>query len=238
MKIVSAICRKEFKSYFASPTAYVFMSIFLILNGWLFFRTFFFEGQASMRYFFGLLPWIFLFLVPAVTMKLWAEERSSGTMELLMTLPVKDYEVVLGKFLACFSFLAMTIFMSFPVPLIVYYFGNPDPGPLIGGYLGALFLGAAYLSIGLFASGLTRNQIVAFIIGIALCFGLFIIGEGIVLGALPTFLVPIFEYIGLGSHFDSIGRGIIDSRDVVYYLSVVSLFLFLNVRTIESRKWK
>ncbi len=238
MSVVKAIFSKEFKGYFSSPTAYVFMTVYLVLTGWLFFRAFFFEAQASMRYYFVVLPWIFLFLLPAVTMRTWAEEKSSGTLELMLTLPVKDYEVVLGKFLACFFFLALTVMFSFPIPLIVYMYGNPDPGPLIGGYLGALFMGAAYLSIGIFASGLTKNQIVAYIMGIALCFFMFILGEGLVLGVLPRALVPIFEYLGLGSHFHSIGRGVIDTRDLVYYVSVVVFFLFLNVRTVESRKWK
>ena len=238
MSVVKAIFNKEFKGYFSSPTAYVFMTVYLVLTGWLFFRAFFFEAQASMRYYFVVLPWIFLFLLPAVTMRTWAEEKSSGTLELMLTLPVKDYEVVLGKFLACFFFLALTVMFSFPIPLIVYMYGNPDPGPLIGGYLGALFMGAAYLSIGIFASGLTKNQIVAYIMGIALCFFMFILGEGLVLGLLPKALVPIFEYLGLGSHFHSIGRGVIDTRDLVYYVSVVVFFLFLNVRTVESRKWK
>jgi len=238
MSVVKAIFSKEFKGYFSSPTAYVFMTVYLVLTGWLFFRAFFFEAQASMRYYFVVLPWIFLFLLPAVTMRTWAEEKSSGTLELMLTLPVKDYEVVLGKFLACFFFLALTVMFSFPIPLIVYMYGNPDPGPLIGGYLGALFMGAAYLSIGIFASGLTKNQIVAYIMGIALCFFMFILGEGLVLGVLPRALVPIFEYLGLGSHFHSIGRGVIDTRDLVYYVSVVVFFLFLNVRTVERRKWK
>ncbi len=231
-----AIGKKEFRSDFSSPIAYIFITSFLALSGCLFFRLFFLENTASLRNFFGFLPWLLLIFVPAISMRLWAEERKLGTLELLLTLPVKDYQVVIGKFLASFAFLSLTLILSFPLPVIVAGLGEPDPGPILGGYLGALLLGGAYLSVGLFVSSLTENQIVAFIIGVLTCFTLLVIGEQFVLFAIPRALVPLFQYLGLGYHFDSICRGLIDSRDLIYYLSVIGFFLYLNVRTVESRK--
>jgi len=238
MNNVYAVFKKEFRSYFNSPIAYIFITAFLVFSGWLFFRGFFLIGQATMRPFFSILPWEFLFFVPAVTMRLWAEEKKMGTMELLMTLPLNDWEIVLGKFLAAFLFLAITVLLTFTFPLTLYYLGQPDLGPILGGYIGALLMGAAYLSIGLFISSLTENQIVAFILSVFACFGLFIIGEPIVLTALPGWLAGFFSFLGLGAHFQSIGRGVIDSRDIIYYLSVIIFFLFLNTRFVESRKWR
>jgi ABC-2 type transport system permease protein len=199
---------------------------------------FFLKNQASLRGFFSLLPWLFLFLSPSLTMRAWAEEKKLGTMELIITLPVKDYEVVLGKFLASLFFLTLTILFTFPLVLTCLYLGEPDLGPIIGGYCGAVLLGATYLSIGLFASSLTENQIVAFIIGVSICFLFLLIGEEMIITLLPDILVPVFAYLGLANHFDSIGRGVIDSRDLLYYLSVTGFFLFLNICSVESRKWK
>jgi ABC-2 type transport system permease protein len=190
-----------------------------------------------MRGYFTLLPWIFLFFIPAVTMRLWAEEKKLGTIEVLMTLPVNDYEVIIGKYLAAYLFLALTILLSISLPITLVILGGTDLGPIIGGYLGALLMGGAYLAIGLFASSLSENQIVAFILGIAFCFGLFIIGENFVLMAIPARFAALFSYLGLGTHFESIGRGVIDTRDIIYYLSVIGFFIFLNIRSLESRKW-
>ncbi len=238
MKNTGTIFRKEFRSYFSSPVAYIVIITFLGVTNWLFFRTFFIMNQATMRPFFSVLPWVFLFLAPAVTMRCWAEEKKLGTMEILMTLPVRDWEITLGKFLACFVFLVITIALTFPLPLSVLFLGNPDTGPIWGGYIGAFLLGGAYLSIGMFASSLTENQIIAFIVAIIICFGLLIVGENFVLLSLPSSVVPLLSFLGLGSHFESIGKGVIDSRDITYYLSVIGFFLFLNQMSIESRKWK
>lgn len=235
---VLAIFKREFKSYFNSPIAYIYITVFLGVSNWLFFRGFFLINQADMRNFFSLMPWIFLFFVPAITMKLWAEEKKLGTDEILMTLPINDYEVVLGKFLASFALLVSIVGLSLILPIIVFSLGNPDGGTIVCGYLGVLLMGAAYLSIGLFASTLTENQIVAFILGIVVCFIMLIIGEDIVLFSAPASLVPILRYLGLGSHFASIGRGVIDSRDIIYYLSVIGFFTYLSIHTIESRKWR
>lgn len=238
MQVISALFKREFKAYFVSPIAYVFISIFLILTNWLFFRSFFIMGQASMRGYFGIMPWIFLFLVPAVSMRMWAEERKMGTIELLLTMPITDFQAVLGKFLASFAFICVTILLTLPLPLSIAFLGDLDFGPVWGGYLGAFLMGGAYLSIGLFISSLTENQIVAFILSVAVTFFMFSLGEPFVLFALPDFLIPLFTYLGLGAHFESISRGVIDSRDLLYYGSLIALFLFLNVRTIEARKWK
>jgi len=238
MSNVFAIARREFQSYFTSLIAYVFLVIYLLLTGWLFFRMFFLNGQASMRLMFDVLPWVFLFFVPAITMRLWAEEKKIGTMELLMTLPVRDREVVLGKYLAALGLLVLALFLTFLLPIIVSTLGNLDPGPVIGGYLGAILLGAAYLAIGVFVSSLTENQIVAFIIGVVFIFLMYMIGSDMVLMSAPASVAPVLEYLSLGTHFNSIGRGVIDSRDLVYYFSIIVFFLYLNVRFVESRKWR
>ncbi|KPJ54245.1 ABC transporter [candidate division TA06 bacterium DG_24] len=230
------VFKKEFRTYFASPMGYIYITVFLVATNWLFLRGFFLINQASLRGFFGVLPWIFLLFVPAVTMRLWAEERKVGTAEVLMTLPLRDHEIVLGKFLASLAFVAISLALTLVLPITTAIIGSPDTGSIIGGYIGALLLGAAYLAIGIFASGLTENQIVAFIVGIAICFVLLVLGENIVLFTLPTPLVPVFEFLGLGAHFRSISRGVLDSRDIVYYLSVVVLFLYLNLRTLENQR--
>lgn len=231
-----AIMRRELKSYFNSPIAYIYSMVFLVFIGWFFFRIFFIAGQAEMRSFFIILPWVFLFLIPAITMRLWSEEKKLGTLEIVMTLPVRDHEVVAGKFMASLAFFVFTILMTFPIPMTVSLVGNPDPGPIIGGYLGAVLMGGAYLAIGLFCSSLTENQIVAFILGVVLCFFLFIIGEDFVLMSSPGFTVPLFSYLGLGAHYRSIMRGVVDSRDIVYYVSVIFIFLYFNVKILENRK--
>jgi ABC-2 type transport system permease protein len=238
MDRIKAIFMREFRSYFRSPIAYIFISFFLMISGWFFFQTFFIINFASMRNFFDLLPWIFLFFLPLITMRLWAEEKKIGTVEILMTLPVRDHEVVLGKFLAAYAVLAVALLLTLPIPIIVAILGDPDVGVIFTSYLGALLMGGAYLAIGLFISSLTKNQIVAAIVGWVCCFGLFFIGNDLVLFNVPGFLVPIFEYMGLGTHFNSIMRGIIDSRDIIYYLTVIGFFLFLNVRVVESQKYR
>jgi ABC-2 type transport system permease protein len=238
MRNIWTIFKKEFRSYFNSPIAYIVITVFLVLNSWLFFRGFFIFNQADLRSFFALQPWLFLFFVPAITMRLWAEEKRQGTYEILLTFPVRDWEVVFGKFLAGFAFLAIAVFLTLSLPLTVSYLGNPDTGPITGGYVGTLLMGAAYLAIGLFASSITINQIIAFIVGITISFFFLIIGEPIVLFSLPSWLASFFEYLGLGKHFASVGRGVIDTRDIIYYSSLIFFFLLLNTQVISSRKWK
>jgi ABC-2 type transport system permease protein len=236
MRNVAAVTGRELRSYFNSPIAYIYTTVFLVFMGWFFFRGFFLAGEASMREFFTLLPWVFLFIIPAITMRLWSEERKLGTLEIIMTLPVRDEELVAGKFLAGLAFLSFTLALTAPLYLTVHLLGQPDPGPVIGGYLGALLMGGAYLAVGLFCSSLTENQIVAFILGVVICFGLFIVGENFVIVSAPGFLAPILSALGLGAHYRSILRGVLDSRDLLYYLSVVFFFLYLNVKVLENRK--
>ena len=235
MKNIWTITRRELKAYFVTPVAYIYITTFLVLVHWLFFRGFFLMGQASLRTFFALMPWIFLFFVPAVAMSKWAEEKKTGTLELLFTFPIREYEAVAGKFLAGFFLLASALLLTLPLPATVWFLGPLDWGPVIGGYLGLLFMGGAYLAIGLWVSALTENQIVAFILGVVFSFALFILGEPIVTATLPAFAVGFVQTLGLGSHFESIGRGVLDSRDILYYLSVIGFFLFLNFKTLEKR---
>lgn len=235
LKTVYILFKKELMSYFNSPIAYIFIGVFLIAGNWLFFNSFFIIGQASVRNYFVILPWIFLFLSPAITMRLWAEEKKSGTVEFLLTLPISDWQAVLAKFMSSLAFLFFSLLLSLTIPFSVALFGNLDPGPVIGGYLGALFLGGSYLALGLFISSLTKNQIIAFVLGLASGFALFIVGADFVLAGAPASLAPLMRFAGLGSHFNNIARGVIDSRDIIYYLSFIFLFLWLNVRVIEKR---
>jgi ABC-2 type transport system permease protein len=237
MKNIITIARKEFRTYFESPIAYIFITAFLLLVNFLYLWTFFLVGQADMRSFFGFMPFVFLFLVPSITMRLWAEERKMGTLEVLLTLPVQEKEVVLGKFIASFVFLLVMLALTFNIPLLVGFLGDPDWGMIICGYLGCLLMGASYLAIGLFASALSDNQIVAFILAIAICTAMLIVGEWFFLILVPDIFVPIFNYLGLGTHFESMGRGVIDTRDLLYYISVIGVFLYLNVYTVENRNW-
>ncbi len=237
MRTIAALTGKEFRSYFHSPIAYIYLVVFIAFTSWFFFRGFFVMNAATMRGFFSLMPWTFLFLIPAVTMRLWAEEQKLGTLEVLMTWPVREHEAVLGKYFAGLGLLLVSLLLTLPLTATVFLVGGPDPGPILTGYLGLVFMGGAYLAIGLFASSLTENQIVAFIFGVIMTFALFIVGEDFIIVAAPGWLAPILSFLGLGAHFSSIGRGVIDSRDVIYYLSVIFFFLYLNVRRIESRKW-
>jgi len=238
MKNIAHIFWKEFKAYFRSPLAYIIVIYFLFKVSSPVLIDLFLIGQSSMRLFFSLLPGEFVFLAPAITMMSWAEEKKLGTIEILMTLPVKDHEVVIAKFLSSFVFLIFTLCLTFPLPLTVMALGNPDPGPIWGGYVGAFLLGGAYLAIGLFMSSLTKDQIISFIMAYMLCYLFYIVGTNYVLLIVPSVLVPFLSFLGFVTHYESIGRGVIDSRDIIYYLSVIGFFLFLNQISIESRKWK
>ncbi len=236
MRTVGSIFKKEFRGYFNSPMGYIYIVVFLVLVNWLFLRTFFIVNQASLRSMFSLFPWMFLLLVPAVTMRLWAEEKKLGTIEILFTLPVKEHEILLGKYLSALAFLSVSIALTLPLPLSVALLGHIDWGQLIASYIGAILLGGAYLAIGIFASSLTENQIVAYILGALFTFILFIVSADIVLFTLPSKMASILQYMGLGYHYENLLRGVIDSRDIIYYLSVIGLFLFLNYELLEGRR--
>jgi len=233
---IYTLFKKELMGYFNSPIAYIFLAIFLVVGNWLFFNSFFLIGQANMRNYFILLPWIFLFLTPAITMRLWAEEKRSGTIEFLLTLPITDWQIILGKFFGALAFLGVALLLSITLPATVMSLGQPDLGPIIGSYLGALFMGATYLAIGLFISSLTKNQIVAFMLSIAGCFLFYIVGIDFIVATSPQFLAPVLKFIGIGTHFDNIARGVIDTKDIIYYISFIWLFLWLNKEVVSLRK--
>ncbi|HCY84886.1 MAG TPA: ABC transporter [Desulfobacteraceae bacterium] len=224
MTPIKTIALKEFRDYFVSPIAYIVISLFLIVSGWFFFSTFFIYGRADLRDFFSLLPMTFSFFIPAITMRLFAEEKNVGSYETLLTMPVSFSHIALGKFLAATAFTAAMLLPTLSYPLFISTIGDMDLGPVVGGYLGAVLLAAAYCSMGLFASALTRNQIIAFIIGCALCFTLTVLDR--MLFFVPEKLVPVVQHIGANTHFANISKGIIDSRDIVYFASVVFVFIF------------
>jgi ABC-2 type transport system permease protein len=224
MRQVAHIFRKEFSAYFVSPIAYIVISIFLLVTGWFFFSTFFLFNQANLRTFYTLLPVVFAFVIPAITMRLISEELSVGSDEILLTMPVTYGDVILGKFFASVALIIAMLIPTLAYPLSVSFMGQLDWGPVMGGYIGAVFLGAAFSGVGLFASALTRNQIIAFIIGLAICFTLTLIDK--MLFFLPQSLLGVFSYLGADFHFQNIAKGIIDSRDILYFASVCFVGLF------------
>jgi gliding motility-associated transport system permease protein len=235
MKNVFKIAWREFKAYFMSPIAYVCLITFLVLSSWIFFRGFFLIAQADLRLFFGMMPWIFLFFVPAVAMGKWSEEIKLGTIETLCTLPIRNGEIVVGKFLAGLGLISTALLLTLPVAISVSLIGDLDWGPVIGGYAGLVFLGGAYLAIGLAVSSITKNQIVAFIIGVTASFVLLIAGTSTITGGGRGVFAELMQYMGLGTHFSSIARGVIDSRDIIYYLSVIGFFLYVNLLFVRTR---
>ncbi|MCC7477313.1 ABC transporter permease subunit [bacterium] len=242
MSKIAAVWRREFRQFWLSPVAYIVICVFLVISTWLFMKGFFIVNDASMDQLFGLIPWFFLFLLPALTMRQWAEEQASGTIELLMTQPVSEREVVWGKYLSTVTLLAVILILTVPLTLTVSALSQNglDGGVVFANYLGAFLLGSAFLAIGGWISSFTRNQIIAFILSIAVIFGLIIVGESMVtifIGKGASWLVPALEYIGLRQHYGSMQRGVIDTRDLFYYVSVIWLFLYLTTRAVESRRW-
>jgi ABC-2 type transport system permease protein len=232
----AVFCKKELRTFFDSHIAYIVITIFLLICGWFFFSDLFLVNQASMRNLFGIIPFIFMFFVPAVTMRLISEEKRSGTIEVLVTFPVKDHEIILGKFLAGLILVAVAVILTLVYAITLSGIGDFDFGSVVSGYIGLIFLGAAYLSVGIFTSSLTENQIVAFITSFVIIFALFMLDK--VLMFMPTLLASFLEYLSVSYHFSNISRGVIDSRDVIYYLSLIFFFLFLAVRSLENRKWR
>jgi ABC-2 type transport system permease protein len=224
MRQAIQIFSKEFRSYFVTPVAYIVIAIFLLVTGWFFFATFFLFGQATLRNFFSLLPIIFSFVIPAVTMRLVSEELNIGSYEILMTMPVTFTDVVIGKFMAAVAFVVAMLIPTLAYPITVSSMGQLDWGPVVGGYIGAVLLGAAFCAVGLFASTLTRNQIIAFILGMAICFVLTLIDK--MLFFLPRSMLGVMSYLGADYHFQNISKGIIDSRDIIYFFSVCFIGLY------------
>jgi len=240
--IVATIARRELAAYFQSPVAYVFLVIFLLLAG-VFTFTFggFFErGEASLAAFFNWVPWLFLFLVPAVGMRLWSEERRLGTIELLLTMPVASWQAILGKFVASWLFLAIALALTFPIVVTVNWLGDPDNGVIASGYVGALLLAGAYLAIGSMTSAMTRNQVIAFIVAVVLCLVLILVGFSPVTDMLARWASPRLVEAVAGfsvlTHYDGFQRGVIDTRDLAYFLSVMAFSLFATGVVIRSHR--
>jgi ABC-2 type transport system permease protein len=232
MRVIRTIVKRELASYFNSPVAYVFLVIFLLMTGFFTFTAgnFFERGEASLAAFFGWHPWVYLVLVPAVGMRLWAEERRSGTMELLLTMPVAPWQAIVAKFLASWLFLALALALTFPAIVTVNLLGDPDNGVIAAGYLGSLLLAGAYLAITCMTSAMTRNQVVAFILAVVICLFLILAGfnpvtDLMVRWASPA-LVDTIAAFSVVTHFDGFQRGVIDGRDLVFFLSIIGFALF------------
>lgn len=242
MRNVIAITKRELGSYFGTPLAYVFMVIFLALTGAFAFHIggFFERGQADLERFFIYLPWLYIMLIPAVAMRLWAEERQTGTVELLMTMPISITEAVVGKFAAAWIFIGICLAATFPIWITVNYLGKPDNGAILAAYLGSFLMAGAYLAISSLMSALTRSQVIAFIIAATVCFLFVMSGYEIVLGFVrgwvPDWLIAAVASLSFLSRFDEVARGLISVPSIFYYLSMIVFFLFATVVVIDLRK--
>lgn len=242
MSALKAVFKREFASYFATPLAYVFLVIYLMLSGIFTFYVggFFERGQADLQPFFTYQPWLFLFLIPAVAMRLWAEERKSGTFELLTTLPIPTMAAILGKYFAAWVFTGLALILTFPVWITVNYLGNPDNGVILASYIGAWLMAGSYLAIGAAMSAATKNQVVAFVLAVAVCFLFTAAGLPIVLGFLegwaPDALATLIASFSFLSHFNSIAKGVLNIQDLLFFLTVIALWLFLGRMIIEAKK--
>jgi ABC-2 type transport system permease protein len=242
MRNVGIIMRRELASYFATPLAYVFILIFLVLaNAFTFYLGFFYErGQADLQSFFTYHPWLYLFLIPAISMRLWAEERKSGSIELLMTQPITLWEAVLGKYFAAWLFAGLALALTFPLWITVNYLGRPDNGTILTAYIGSFLLAGGYLAIGSWMSSLTSNQVVAFILTGLICFALTLAGFPIVLDIFrawaPQWLASAVASLSFLTHFDAIEKGVIDVRDLLYFGMLIAFFLLASSITLDMRK--
>ncbi len=234
--------QRELRSYFATPVAYVFIVIFLLLSGsFTFYLGGFFErGQADLEPFFHFHPWLYLFLVPAVAMRLWADERKSGTIELLLTLPITMWQAVFAKFLAAWCFIAIALALTFPIWITVNYLGDPDNGVILTSYLGSLLMAGAFLAIGACLSAASRSQVVAFILSVVVCFLFLLAGFPLVLDVFraiaPNGLVDAIAGLSFLTHFNAISNGVIDLRDLVYFILAIGFWLYANAVVIDLKK--
>lgn len=242
MNTVSTLFRRELNAYFATPLAYVFIVIFLILSGvFTFYLGSFYErNQADLEIFFLFHPWLYLFLVPAISMRLWAEERKSGTIELLLTLPVTQWQAVAAKFLAAWCFVGIALALTFPMWLTVNYLGQPDNGAILAGYLGSLLLAGGYLAIGITISAATRNQVIAFILSVAVSLLFTLSGFNLVLDLvrdlLPGGVVDALASLSLLTHFQAISKGVLDLRDLYYFVVMILVWLTASAVVIDLKK--
>ena len=239
---LSAVYRREAASYFATPLAYVFIVIFLLLAGVFSFALggFYERGQADLAPFFSFHPWLYLFLVPAVAMRLWAEERRSGSIELLLTLPLRPGVAVLAKFLAAWTFVALALALTFPIWITVNYLGNPDNGAIFAAYIGSLLMAGGFLAVGSCLSAATRSQVIAFILTVVVCFALLLAGFPLVLDAFrgwaPEALIDAIGSLGFLTHFQAISKGVLDLRDLLYFGMTIGVWLYATTLVLELRK--
>jgi ABC-2 type transport system permease protein len=240
---IKTIAKRELSGYFGSPVAYVFIVIFLLLIGFFTFQFgYFFErGQASLDHsFFVWLPWLYLFLVPAVGMRLWAEERRVGTLELLLTMPLTAWQAIVGKFVASWAFLTIALVLTFPIVITVNYLGSPDNGIILTAYFGSFLMAGAYLAVSCMTSAMTRNQVVSFILSVVICLVLILCGYEPVVQFLSRFdiawLVNLVASFSVMTHFESFSKGLIDSRDIIYFLSLIGFFLFTTGVILRSHR--
>ena len=241
MRNILAIADRELAAYFATPVATVFIVIFLALQGTLTFNlgNFFERDQADLNPFFTFIPWVFLLLIPAITMRLWAEERRQGTIELLLTLPITVWQAVIGKFAAAWLFCAIALLLTFPFILTVNYLGSPDNGVIASGYLGALLIAGAFLSVGAAMSAATRNQVIAFVLAVAICFVFTVASYSLVTDFLSKntpILAEVARRMAVLERFQAFTRGVISARDLVYFASFIGFWLFVNAVLVEQRK--
>ena len=242
MRNTLTLFRREFWSYFATPLAFVFIVIFLLLAGALAFYLggFYERGQADLAPFFSYHPWLYLFLIPAISMRLWAEERKSGSIELLMTLPVTTWQAVIGKYLAAWAFAGLALALTFPIWITVNYLGDPDNGAILAGYIGSLLMAGGFLAIGACLSAATRNQVIAFIFTVGICFAFLLSGFPVVLslfeGWAPQAVVDAIASLSFLTHFQSISKGVIDLRDLVYFATVIGVWLAANTIVLDMKK--
>jgi ABC-2 type transport system permease protein len=242
MSGIWVIFKREFRGYFITPIAYVFMAIFVFLSGIFAFYIgdFFGRGQADLQPFFNFHPWLYLFLIPALAMRLWAEERRGGTIELLLTLPITMPQAVLGKFLAAWVFTAVALALTFPIWISVNYLGEPDNGVIVASYLGSFLMAGGFLAIGSCISALTKNQVIAFVVSAVVCLIFVLAGFPVVLDFVslwaPEFVVDAIGSFSFLAHFDAISKGVIDLRDLVFFISLIALWLFANVLVVDLKK--
>ncbi len=236
------IFKRELAGYFVTPVAYIFIMIFLLLAGVFTFQLggLFERGQADLRPFFDFLPWLYLFLIPAVSMRLWAEERRGGTIELLLTLPVTQWGAVLGKFLAAWAFTGLALFLTFPLWITVNYLGDPDNGVIVGSYVGGLLMAGGFLAIGSCVSAATKSQVIAFVISLMICLGFLLAGFSPVLdffkGWAPSWVIDAISSFSFLSRFEGLGKGVVALRDLVFFASVIGVFLYGAGIVIEMKK--
>ena len=237
MRNINTICRRELGGFFNSPMAYIFLVIFAIVNGYFFTNTFFLFGQSDLRVLFDIVPLVYLFFIPAVSMGLIARENNLGTMETMSTMPLNSYEFVIGKFLAAFSLILLgLVATSIHLFTLISVGTNVDYGAIFSGYLGLALMGGTYAAIGTYASSVTENQVVAFIIGVFIVLVFFMLDKTLVF--VPTTIAGFVQFLAVDYHLSNISRGVIDSRNLVYFFSVIGFFIFLTIQTLEMKRWK